>query len=155
MPTFISVGWEKHSDEDGFYYWHIKSGTIQVRKRLFYIFMPDKQKVITPSYYYYLDCFIAFHCCIEDSQIIFPIRENFRNGTPRPTRKTCATLSGMSDLPQSSTKTLTRPCTLPACPRAAQPRPSSSCPRIGTWNRREEVCHPQKPIFQMMVQQSQ
>ena len=23
------LGWEKHSDENGFYYWHIKSGTIQ------------------------------------------------------------------------------------------------------------------------------
>jgi len=28
--TFFNIsGWEKHSDENGFYYWHIKSGTIQ------------------------------------------------------------------------------------------------------------------------------
>jgi len=34
----VTLGWEKHSDEDGFYYWHVKSGTIQVRKSHFMIF---------------------------------------------------------------------------------------------------------------------
>ena len=27
--TALPPGWEKHSDDNGFYYWHIKSGTIQ------------------------------------------------------------------------------------------------------------------------------
>jgi len=27
----LLLGWEMHSDEDGFYYWHVKSGTIQVK----------------------------------------------------------------------------------------------------------------------------
>lgn len=47
----LPFGWEKHEDNDGPYYWHIKSGTIQREPPLFPKDLPNSQTndIKTPS----------------------------------------------------------------------------------------------------------
>ncbi|XP_055838850.1 amyloid beta precursor protein binding family B member 1-like isoform X3 [Episyrphus balteatus] len=50
----LPMGWEKHEDNDGPYYWHIKSGTIQREPPIFpqYKYINDEKDCKTPGYEY-------------------------------------------------------------------------------------------------------
>ncbi|XP_055919850.1 protein Fe65 homolog [Eupeodes corollae] len=50
----LPIGWEKHEDNDGPYYWHIKSGTIQREPPVFhkYKYINDEKECNTPMFEY-------------------------------------------------------------------------------------------------------